>query len=89
MPTMCAHAASYMGAPMSVGVTAPNMNQAKFQIDMNSNSYVGQLRQQVASQPAFNTPPECLRMFLGGECQTHCALLVTLTHFADYDMTIC
>ncbi len=68
MPTRAAHAALYVGYPMLVGVTAPNMNQTKFQITMNSNSYVGQVRQQVASKPEFNIQPECLRMFLGGMC---------------------
>ena len=66
MPTRAAHAASYVGSPLVVGVTAPNIHQAKYQLEMNSNSYVGQLRQQVASKPAFNIPPQRLRMFLGG-----------------------
>lgn len=66
MPTRAAHAASFCGSPIVVGVTAPNMHQAKYQVDMNINSYVGQLRQQVASKPVFNLPPARLRMFLGG-----------------------
>lgn len=46
------------------------MHQTKYQVDMNLNSYVGQLRQQIASKPAFSLPPARLRMFLGGTC-TH------------------
>lgn len=42
------------------------MHQAKYQVDMNINSYVGQLRQLVASGPVFRLPPARLRMFLGG-----------------------
>ena len=34
---------------------------------MSSNNYVGQLRQQVAALPSFDSPPEKLRMFIGGE----------------------
>ena len=67
MPTQASHAASYVGSPLRVNVTAPNIHAAKCQLDMNSNSYVGQLRQQIASRPAFNIPPQRLRMFLGGE----------------------
>lgn len=66
MPTRAAHAASFCGSAITVGVTAPNMHQTKYQVDMNLNSYVGQLRQQVASKPAFSLPPARLRMFLGG-----------------------
>lgn len=66
MPTRAAHAASFCGAPLVVGVTAPNMHQTKFQVDMNNNSYVGQLRQQIAAKPAFGIPSARLRMFLGG-----------------------
>ena len=42
------------------------MHQTKYQVDLNINSYVGQLRQQVAFKPAFSLPPARLRMFLGG-----------------------
>ena len=66
MPTRAAHAASFCGSPIAVGVTAPHMHQAKYQVDMNINSYVGQLRQIVATGPVFKLPPERLRMFLGG-----------------------
>ena len=81
MPTRGAHAASYVGSPLLVGVTAPNMNnQTKSQIEMNSNSYVGQLRQEIASKPTFDIPPDRLRMFLGG---THSSLAIALSGHAD------
>ena len=70
MLTRAAHAASFCGSPITVGVTAPNMHQTKYQVDMNINSYIGQLRQQVASKPAFSLPPARLRMFLGGTHRT-------------------
>jgi len=67
MPTRAAHAASFVGSQLLVGLTAPNMNsQSKSQLEMNTNSYVGQLRQQIASKPSFNISPDRLRMFLGG-----------------------
>ena len=75
MPSKAAHAASYCGTPLSVGVTAPNIHQAKYQLDMNQNSYVGQLRQEVAAKPAFNISPARLRMFLGGvSCAIHASI---------------
>lgn len=79
MPSKAVHAASYRGTPLLVGVTAPNIHQAKYQLDMSNNSYVGQLRQEVAAKPEFNISPARLRMFLGGvsvqsmlPCQHNC-----------------
>ncbi|KAL3156421.1 hypothetical protein ABBQ38_000732 [Trebouxia sp. C0009 RCD-2024] len=76
MPTRAAHAASFCGSPIAVGATAPSMHQAKYQVDMNINSYVGQLRQLVASGPVFRLPPARLRMFLGGKELLNDALLL-------------
>lgn len=66
MPSKPAHAASHTGRPMAVHVTHPNL-AVKQSICMSSNSYVGQLRREVSANRAFNSPPEKLRMFIGGK----------------------
>ena len=79
MPTRAAHAASFVGSHLLVGFTAPNMNnQSKSQLEMNTNSYVGQLRQQIASKPSFNIPPDRLRMFLGGNSAFKCRISMVM-----------
>ena len=65
MPSKPAHAASHNGYPVTVNVAAPNL-AVKQGICMKSNSYVGQLRQQLAAKHLVDTQPEKLRMFVGG-----------------------
>ena len=65
MPSKPAHAASHNGYSVTVNVTAPNL-PVKQGIRMKSNSYVGQLRQQLAAKHLFDSQPEKLRMFIGG-----------------------
>lgn len=65
MPSKPAHAASHNGRPVTVHVTNPNL-AVKQGINMSSNNYVGQLRREVSANHAFDSPPEKLRMFIGG-----------------------
>lgn len=65
MPSKPSHAASHSGYPVTVNVTSPGM-AVKQGISMNSNNYVGQLRQKLAAKHLFDSQPEHLRMFIGG-----------------------